>query len=178
MSTLIHATESIHTERLELIPLTPAMARADASDRAALGPLLCAEVPPEWPPPLLADHLEDFATRLERSPLESGSSPWYWVLLEPAGRVLVGSGGFFDLGEGRMIVGYSVLDAYHRRGIATEAVRALVEWAFNANPVTEVVADTFPELVASIGVLQKLRFTRAGDGGDPGSIRFALRRER
>jgi ribosomal-protein-alanine N-acetyltransferase len=175
MPNLRHADTSLRTDRLELIPATPRIARADVNDRARMARLLGAAIPPEWPPPLLADHLEEFAAKLEARPFDSGLSPWYWIRDEgDAGeRLLIGSGGFLTLDDGGVMLGYSVLDAFQRRGYATEAVAALVRWAFRQPEIDCIVADTFDSNPASIRVLEKNGFMRAGDGREPGSIRFA-----
>lgn len=201
----------LRTARLDLVPVTSGIARADASNRAALPALLGAHVPPEWPPPLLADHLEEFAQKLELDTHPPRQHPFYWLLderrddssarpgsnsaCEPVranpqpdprrrplaahdqndgpGRVLIGSGGFFDLGDGSWMIGYSVLDAYQRLGYATEAVSALVAWAFQRDPSPRtIVATTYPELVASIRVLEKNGFHFDGPGDEPRTIRY------
>lgn len=171
--------DMIRTSRLDLVFVTAAIARADASNRAALPALLGARVPAEWPPALLADHLDEFAQKLESNPPAADWWGWYWILrderaIDPArsGPVLFGSGGFMALDAETLIIGYSILDAFQRRGYATEAVAALLDWAFARPGVQRIVADTFPDLPASIRVLEKNGFTRAGSGSDPGSIRY------
>jgi RimJ/RimL family protein N-acetyltransferase len=43
--------------------------------------------------------------------------------------------------------------------------------------VRRVIAETYPALIASIGVLQKCGFRSIGDGSEPGVIRFELLRD-
>ncbi len=79
--------------------------------------------------------------------------------------------------EGTVEVGYSVVPEYRRRGYATEATRAMIKHAFADAAVRRVIAHALPELVSSIGVLEKSLFAYAGPGSEPGAIRFVLERE-
>lgn len=171
----------ITTDRLELIPANAERARADAQhDAAELGRLLAARVPEQWPPELTLDVLDFWADTLAAHPEQTGWWNWYFVLLggEPEDRVLVGGGGFGGPPDdgGLIKTGYSVLEPFQRRGIATEAMRALVDWAFEEPGVQTLVAETFPHLAASLGVIANLGLTYVGDGEEPGAIRFGLPR--
>ena len=52
--------------------------------------------------------------------------------------------------------------AYRRRGIATEVVRAMFEWAFREHGVTRFRAATAPDNAASQAVLAKFGFRQVG----------------
>lgn len=102
----------------------------------------------------------------------------YFVLL-PDGpkRVLIGTAGYKGPPEeGAVEIGYGIVRDHRRRGYASEAVAALLERAFAEKSVKQVIAETLPELVGSIGVLRKAGFSDAGAGSEPGVIRFALAR--
>lgn len=171
----------LKTERLELIGCTAELLRAEGEDRARFGALLSAAVPAAWPP-----ELYDEAARLwtlnavEASPGREGWWSYYLVLNGGGPRELVGLAGYKGppQDDGTVEVGYGVLPAHQRRGYATEAVAALVERAFSHPEVTRVIAETLPELVPSIGVLEKSGFTFIGDGSEEGVIRFELPRAR
>jgi [ribosomal protein S5]-alanine N-acetyltransferase len=167
---------SLLTPRLELIAASAAVCRAAAGAREALAERLSARVPPGWPPALMADHLEGFARRIEADPALEGWLPWYWVTREE--RTLVGNGGFgarpaLD-GSGK--IGYALVADQQGRGFATEAVAAILEWAFAHSTLQRVVADTYPELTPSIRVLQKNGFRYSGPGADERTIRYELTR--
>ena len=170
----------ILTERLELVAADPRLARTLASDRAAMGRLIGAHVPPEWPPELMAHALEFLAQATERDPDAVGW--WAWLIVLPADRVLIGSVGFKGPpdGDGRVDIGYSVLDAWQGRGYASEAVAALVDWAFAEPRVTHIIGETFPHLAASVRVLEKSGFRYlgigVGDKGEPEVLQFERRR--
>jgi RimJ/RimL family protein N-acetyltransferase len=144
------------------------------------------------PPGDLVEALPLFREQLERHRDLAGWLSWYWVLRPeealdlsgpdrapsiPAPATLIGSGGFKGPPEGgRVEIGYHVREAHRRRGYATEALRALLAWAFAHPEVRGVIAETAADNAASIGLLEKLGFARAGDGSRPGLIRFAARR--
>jgi RimJ/RimL family protein N-acetyltransferase len=103
---------------------------------------------------------------------------YYWVLMqqhEP--ETLVGLGGYKGPpNEGSIEIGYSVLAQYRRQGLASEAVHALVDFAFTDPEVQQVTAETFPALIASVGVLEKCGFELIGPGSEEGVIRYARSR--
>jgi len=91
---------------------------------------------------------------------------------------LLGTGGFKGPPsvDGTVEVGYTIVSEYRRRGYATEAVGGFLAHAFNVPAVRRVIAETLPELIPSIGVLEKTGFRLSGEGSEPGVIRFELRR--
>jgi RimJ/RimL family protein N-acetyltransferase len=163
------------TARLALVPATPAALRAELDGAPALSSVLGVTVPAEWPPDLYdRDAIGYTLARLEERPEEAGWWSYYVVLREaPAGPVAVGVCGYKGPpADGEVEIGYSVLGAYQRRGIATEATRALVTRAFARPEVHRVVAHTLPGLVPSIGVLERCDFRLTGPGAEEGTIRF------
>jgi RimJ/RimL family protein N-acetyltransferase len=171
----------LRTERLELIPATPEVLRAELRGPAALAGQVGAFVPAGWPP----DLYDEAATRwtldwLATHPEQAGWSFYYFALTDGAAgkRVLVGVGGYKGgPGEdGTVEIGYSVLAQFRRRGIASEAVRAFIARAFADTRVRRVIAETLPHLEPSIGVLTKCGFAFSGDGSEPGVIRYTLNR--
>ena len=169
------------TERLELIAATPEMVRAEIEDRPRFSRLLGARVPEKWPPPLNDEESMRFALRyLEAHPGAPGWMQWYFILRGDGagGRVAIGNGGFKGnpTPDGMVEVGYSVLEEYQKVGLGTEAVQALLSWAFGHPEVTRVTAETFPDLTPSIRVLKKTGFVLIGKGSEERTIRFELPR--
>jgi ribosomal-protein-alanine N-acetyltransferase len=160
------------TERLDLIAATPESARADVDDPAVFSRLIDVTIPLDWPPAEFVDAQEIFARSLERSADLAGWLHWYWVVRES--RLLIGSGGFGGKPDqsGRVEIGFSIVDSYHGRGLATEAVRALVEWASTHKEVKRIVAATVYGNDASRRVLQKCGFREVGPGEDLGTVEF------
>ena len=167
----------LRTPRLELVAATVDLLRADGAGPAALGAALGAEVPEGWPPPIYDAAARDFMLRnLESTPGSEGYGAWYVLLRDGRGGapVLIGTAGLMGLpsGDATVEIGYSILEGHQRRGHASEAVAALLDWAHAQPGVRRVIAHTFPELLPSIRVLEKNGFRRTGPGAEEGTIRF------
>jgi len=92
---------------------------------------------------------------------------------------LVGWGGFKGPPQDGVVeIGYEIAAGRQGRGLATEAVRAMVAEAFADEGVTAVIAQTMPERNASNRVLAKAGFRFEGDATDDegATWRFALAR--
>lgn len=175
--------QMIKTPRLDLVGATADMARAAAAgDLSDFGRLLDAHVPPDWPPPIMADAQENLVWMIESGARLAGALSWYMVLREK--HLLVGFVGFKGPPrDGRVDIGYAVLDAHQRQGYASEAVRALTHWAFLDTRVQRIVAETMPDLTASIRVIEKCGYalidTNAiGHEGEKSVVQYEMRRER
>jgi RimJ/RimL family protein N-acetyltransferase len=149
------------TPRLCLRPCTVELLRAELEGEDALRAALGADVPAQqWPP---GEHTLD-AVRyyLDHPQLLRGDWADYYVLTQarPGSRAtLVASIGYQAPPNpaGRVEVGYSVVESWRRRGVATEAVAALVRRAAAAG-LRAVVAHALPDNAASIAVLRKSGF--------------------
>jgi ribosomal-protein-alanine N-acetyltransferase len=176
---------TIQTARLELVPATSELVRQEIEDRDALGVSLNATIPFDWPPEEVRDVLPIFLARLEeREQLDPALDAvrwgtYYWVSRAESGeeRLLIGSGGFMGSPDATGIVeiGYGTHAAYRRLGYATEAVRALAEFAARQPEVQHVVADALPENIGSVGVLARSGFVEVGPGAEAGTRRFEYR---
>jgi len=170
------------TDRLDLVPATLELTRAAISDLLALGQGLRATVPPSWPPDLLDRPALKFTLdKLRKGPTQANWWLYFVVLRADAdSRVLIGSVGYKGppSRDGTVEVGYGILPEYQHRGYASEAVRALLARAFALPTVHRVIAETLPDLTASIGVMTKCGFTFIGEGSERGVIRYELPRER
>lgn len=166
----------IRTARLDLIPATTDLVRADLAGREALAAALGVAVPEGWPPELFDEPALRFTLdRLEEESAQAGW--WLYYVVRRDGPVLVGVVGYKGPPErGEVEIGYGVVPEHQGRGYATEASAALVTRAFAQPEVDAVIAETLPELVPSIGVLEKLRFGFVGEGSEPGVIRYRLER--
>ena len=70
--------------------------------------------------------------------------------------------GITDLENGEGILGYAVVPEYWGQGYASEAVKAITDFAFNTLFMHRVYAVVDIENLASISVLQKCRFIQEG----------------
>jgi len=91
--------------------------------------------------------------------VDSHLQPWYtyFLLVRAEDRQAVGVCGFKGAPTplGSVEVGYAMQADYRNRGFMTEAVRALVGWAFRHETCQRVIAETLRDNVASQRVLQK-----------------------
>ena len=135
----------VRTERLHLTPLSAdAIAALLEGDPERLRSLTEAEFPaPIAPPPYMAESLPVVQDRLRKNPAEA---PWWnWLVVRRDNHEAVGSvafGGTPDTG-GSVLIGYAMYPAREGSGYATEAVRALVDWAF-AQPGVRIVRALAP----------------------------------
>ena len=65
-------------------------------------------------------------------------------------------------------IGYGISEEYQNNGYATEAVKAVLEWAFAHPEVTAVEAETDSDNTASRRVLEKCGFALNGSIGEEG----------
>jgi ribosomal-protein-alanine N-acetyltransferase len=168
----------IRTRRLELIAAEPHVALAEAAAAPEWHRPLNVPVPASWPPPLTnVESVTWFAQSIASDPAALGWFGWY-VLHVGASRVLAGNCGFKGRPDdaGTVEIGYSLLPEHQRQGLGTELTTALVAWAFGHGLVHRVMAETLPDLVGSVRVLEKNGFQLVGRGSDPHVIQYELRR--
>jgi ribosomal-protein-alanine N-acetyltransferase len=131
----------VHTARLDLHPLhADAIEALLAGDGERLRRLTGARFRQAAPPPYMADALPVVRDRLRERPEET---PWWnWLLVNRESGEAVGSVAFGGPvnAEGAVLVGYAIYTEYEGQGYATEAVRAMVAWAFSRPGVREVRA--------------------------------------
>ena len=68
--------------------------------------------------------------------------------------------------ERRVEIGYGIAPMRRSRGFATAGAALMVAEAFASGEVDCVLASALPDNVASVRVLEKLRFVRYGEGMD------------
>jgi RimJ/RimL family protein N-acetyltransferase len=168
---------AIKSPRLNLIAGTTDLIKTDIAGRAALAKALDVLVSDSWPPELYGPRAMQFALRQLGEPAEQGWSFWYLAITGEQDE-LVGICGFKGRPDhkGSVEIGYSVLSRFRDRGIASEAVAALVGWAFTHHNVMEICAETLPHLTQSIRVLEKNGFVYSGRGSEAGVVRYTLPR--
>ncbi|MEO7318446.1 MAG: GNAT family N-acetyltransferase [Chthoniobacteraceae bacterium] len=156
----------IHTQRLDLIPLSPAELRAAIDeDRSTMGRLLGVAVPATWE--IRREFLELRLRQLEANP---ALQPWLirGISLRDESR-LVGDIGFHSEpfaarapSEKSLELGYGVLAAWQRRGFAREAIGAMIQWACEKHEVRRFVLSINPENHPSQALAAKLGFRKIG----------------
>ena len=138
------------SQRLLLVPLTPeALAALMSQDRAAAEAALGGTFPSsDLVPPLMTDALDFFLS------IAAGPESAVWgarAYVTVATRDIIGMGGFTGPPDERGFVtmGYSVFPEFQRQGYASEAARALADWALSQPGVAGVQATIPPRNIAS-----------------------------
>lgn len=172
----------VATERLDLIAATLAHLDAELEGLESFRQKMGVEVPQTWPPGFYDRPAVEFSVKYLKENRDGvGWMQWYLVLRNGSEGLptAIGTMGFKGKpsADGAVEIGYSVLNEYQRLGYATEAARRLVEWAFSHPEVKRVIAETYPELIPSIRVMEKNGFRFIGDGSEPRVICYEITRE-
>ena len=160
-------SQTIATARLDLVSL--GLAAIYALQEGRLGDaqkMIGAEVPAEW--------VEDVESPMHfrRLQMEDDPSTQPWLLraivLRDQGKVVGHINFHAPPGtQGWVEIGYSILPAYRRRGIATEATLAMFEWAARHHGVRRFRASISPTNEPSLRMLEALGdFKRIGTQWD------------
>ena len=158
----------IETSRLQLIPCELSHFEAIIHDEARLAALLQVELAEEWLGfPAAREAMQPAAEYLKSDPSVLGW--WTYLFIHKTDRTLIGLGGFKGKvnAEGMVEIGYEIAPSYRRRGLALEASRGMIEYAFSYPEVSRVDAHTLPERNASTGVLEKVGMKHLGTVHDP-----------
>jgi len=169
---------SLFTERLELLPLNSKQLR------------LCLERPDqleiELGLPLSRAMITDRVRRaiqmklIKMENVEEPKLPWltYWLIIIreiPLGAGLVGFKGFPDP-HGEVEIGYGIDPAQQRQGYTTEAVKRMIQWAFEEQACFSIVAIGVNRLnVASQHVLTKAGMIVVEESEE--SLSYRIKRE-
>lgn len=155
----------IRTARFELVSMSMRfMTLLLARDLDGASEELGVRVPDDLP-----DQLENFLQfRIVDLEIDPAAQPWLGraiVLTEPDGtRRFIGTIGFHAPpdADGRVEVGYRVEPPYRRRGVATEVVHGLFDWAAREHGVRRFRASVAPGNVASRAIISRLGFHQTG----------------
>jgi len=156
----------LRTARLELAPMTLAMAEAVIlGHKEDAEHLIAARMPLRWPNRELVERA--FSASLET--LRAGPEVRLWgnrvlVARAPDGEArVVGSVVFHGRpNDGIAEIAYGVEEGSQGQGYATEAVAASVAWALREDGVLAVQAATFDWHVPSLRVIGKVGMVRVG----------------
>jgi RimJ/RimL family protein N-acetyltransferase len=171
--------DSIHTTRLELVPLDPqAIRHLIAGERAKAVQAMNVTLPEEFP---TADERGGFLPiQLHRMEVNPDKRAWLARLMMTKDKQAAGHCGFHGPPEviGRAEIGYTVFTKFRGQGFAKEAARALVDWAF-VQGQKEVFASVSPDNAPSLAVVKSLGFRQVGtqeDEVDGLELVFAIER--
>jgi RimJ/RimL family protein N-acetyltransferase len=154
------------TNNLRLITVERVHVEALLRNKRELAAILRVTVPDGWPHFPEAFSLP--ADESHRSELSPTDWPGYFFI-HPQERALVGNGGFTgDPDDSSAVeIGYEIAPEHRNRGFATEAARAMIDYAFSHEEVRAVVAHTLAETNASNSVLRKVGLTFVAEADHP-----------
>ena len=173
----------IETTNLKLVPCELKHFEAILTDQRQLEPMLGVTVFDNWfdfPGIAGIEAIRFSCEYLTAHPNALGW--WAYLFIHVKDRVLIGYGGYKgEASETGMVeIGYAIIPAYRGRGLAQEAARGLIDYAFSHSHITMVDAHTLAEKNASARVLEKVGMKNVGALHDPddGEIwHWSLKRE-
>ena len=135
----------LETERLEIIPCTEETAQMAEKQSYDNGPQI--------------------SMSLEMLKADPTSLGWgAWLVIKKSDGQVIGDIGFKGNPnvDNQVEVGYGLLKEYWNKGYATEAVGAIIQWAFATGKVDAIIAETLSDNLGSMRVLEKLNMQRVG----------------
>ncbi len=146
----------IFTERLQLVDIDETLWEAIFEGNQFLSIVLGANVPKKWTENM--DAFPIFAKQVKENPdlVTWGAK----LIILQADNLLIGTCGFRGKAneKGQVELGYEIKENLRGKGLATEAARGLIQFAWKDPAVKAVIAHTLPVKNASNHILQKLRF--------------------
>jgi RimJ/RimL family protein N-acetyltransferase len=163
---------TIQSERLDLIPLTPAFLEASlAGDLETAANLINLQIPPDW---LQAKRLMQI--RLDQLRRLPALQPWLLrAIALRQSKLMVGRIGFHtqpgptylqEIAPGGVELGYTVFASFRRQGYARESCQALMEWAYHEHHITRFVVSINPDNVPSLRIAQHFGFQKVSEHFD------------
>ena len=139
----------INTNRLKVIACTPEFLSTISPESYEIG-----------------DHVKEHIAELQNDATQLGWGVWF--VEDKETNTIVGDIGFKGKPSSDLTVeiGYGIIPAAQNKGYATEAVGALVEWAFATGKVKKIIAECLHDNLASIKVLERLGMKKNGQEGD------------
>ncbi len=128
----------------------------------------------------MEDGMTFVAAGLEQQPQQLYTT-WLVVLPKPK-RILIGVVGLKSPPvRGRVDLGYGIVNSHQGHGYATEATKRLIALVFEDSAARTIVAETMPELTASMRVLDKCGFVlcdqdTTGFSGEENVVQYELTR--
>lgn len=145
----------IYTQRLRLEPVTPALAQAASAGQAAFADVIGADAPADWCAASLGLVARSISHAWGPEPaptraiaiLRNEDTVIGDVRFEPSLRA-----------PAEYEIGYGVARSRRRRGYATEAAGAVIDWLFDDGVAESIIAGCDNRNIASVRTLRRLGF--------------------
>jgi [ribosomal protein S5]-alanine N-acetyltransferase len=156
----------LETTRLTLVPLTHEQLLLYKNDPPALSASLGVQyLERQHDPATIGEVAEALEFWISHTLQHRDRFEWYtsWEIILKEEQVAIGGIGFagFPNKEGKAMVGYGLDMRYHCKGYATEALSALINWAFVQPELKTIIADSPLAHIASQRVLVKNDFVES-----------------
>jgi RimJ/RimL family protein N-acetyltransferase len=160
----------IETANLKLVPCELPHLEATLTDQKQLEQVLGVTVYDDWFEFPGVAGIE--AIRFSHEHLKANPDVFLWwtyFFIHAKDNALVGVGGYRGKADesGMVEIGYAIIPAYRRRGLATEAAQGLVDYAFSHPHIERVDAHTLSAPNGSTRVLEKVGMEQVGTAHDP-----------
>lgn len=151
----------LETQRLKLIPLTyeqvEKLRHLDFKLEDELGLVRSNRDIPDF----YKDALQRYTLKWIQADPDNYLFATVWIIIDKSENKIAGDIGFKRKPDekGYVELGYSTQPIYRGKGYMTEAIGAMVNWAFTFDDVKAVIAETLESNEASIKVLKNNGFT-------------------
>ena len=153
----------LETTRLKLVPLTHEQMILYKNEPETLADSLNIRYLKRQNDPTTAEDLrEAIEFWISQTKKNRDQFEWFttWEIILKAEQVAIGGIGFSGLPDeqGKSMTGYGIDMRYYGKGIATEALQAMITWGFQNERLKTIIADTPLQHTASQRVLIKNNF--------------------
>jgi RimJ/RimL family protein N-acetyltransferase len=163
------------SSRLRLAAMSMCALRSELSADGRLGSILNAEIGDGWPPEHWEPHVFELLLMAFEADHEQHKRHRY-VLLDRRGMMplLIGvvNGFVWPERPGEIEIGYSILPTFQRQGNGFEACECYVRFLSETWPTLGLMAQTYPRLIGSVRILERLGFQPDGPGQEEGVVVF------
>jgi ribosomal-protein-alanine N-acetyltransferase len=162
---------------VRLLPFTTPLLVALEERRSTYAAAFPYALSPDWPN---ADFLDALGSFIDSRASRPAEEQWIFLVLDAARDCVVGEIGAKGPPSpaGEIEVGYGIAQSQRGRSFATSALAAFTREAFSREGVRCLTAECLADNPASIRVLEKCGFARAGTGTSPEGALIKWRLER
>jgi [ribosomal protein S5]-alanine N-acetyltransferase len=154
----VMSLDNIETDRLLLIPVTYEITKGLSIGSVEEVEKLGIRTNGKWPRQDTMDILPFVNKDFEKCDVPTGFE--FWMILTKDNRTVIGDIGFRGIPDekGEVEIGYGLIEEVRGKGYGTEALVAMVNWAFAQDKVKCIKADCLINNFPSLTILQKSGF--------------------